>query len=178
MIEITRKQVAEMLEVDVRSITNFQNQDIDPLPVAVPAKRGGTNIYDAIAIHKWGIRKRLAELDIGDDGNVYDYNVERARLAHHQANNEALKEKELRRELMNVDEVERLVSQTVLAARSKLLSLPTKMAGKVQFISELPIIEGLLRDSVDEALHELAASIFNIETEDDGLDSATSETAG
>lgn len=85
----------------------------------------------------------------------YELEAERARLAHHQANNEALKERQLTGELLPAELVIDLGSSLVGAARAKILSLHSKIR------SRYPTLDQSIADEIEElsreALRELGS---------------------
>jgi phage terminase Nu1 subunit (DNA packaging protein) len=104
----------------------------------------------------WMRQRWLDDAGIAEDGKAYDLNVERARLAHHQANNEAIKEQVTRGELLPVDLVVALTSSLVAAARSRLLGIASKVRGR------FPDLDKEVADEVDalvrQALTELGSN--------------------
>lgn len=109
-------------------------------------------------------RSHLYESDIAlpmlysKDGNVYDTEVERARLTHHQANNEALREAERRGELVSADMVLSAWQEKLTAMRAKLLSMPTKLTPLVISADDTISIESLIRAAIHDALDELSGT--------------------
>ena len=90
--------------------------------------------------------------------DLYDLTEERARLAHHQANNEGLKELENKGELVRADEVRAAWEEKTAATRAQLLSLPSKAAPMVVTVDGDVAVESMLRKMINEALDELAGS--------------------
>ena len=91
------------------------------------------------------------------DGSVYDMEKERARLTHHQANNEALKERETRGELISTELVLAGWQEKQAALRARLLPLPVKVAPLVIAANGDRVeIEETLKGAIYEALEELA----------------------
>lgn len=68
-------------------------------------------------------------LGFSDDGSAYDYDSERARLTHHQANVAAQEDQARQGRLIPAEEVKAAWSSIVSTARLKLLSLPVRLAG-------------------------------------------------
>ena len=89
----------------------------------------------------------------GSTEQNFDLTEERARLAHHQANNEALKESQLRGELLPAELVIEMGAALVAAARAKVLAIHSKCR------SRFPSIEQDVADEIEtlsrEALSEL-----------------------
>lgn len=77
---VNREQIAEALGVTVKTITTWQNRTQDPLPLQSKAKRGGSNEYSVPACVNWKIRQEVNKLTGGDDGELIDYEKERAAL--------------------------------------------------------------------------------------------------
>jgi phage terminase Nu1 subunit (DNA packaging protein) len=102
----------------------------------------------------------MAEAGVGSDGTVYDEKLERARLLHHQANNEALKEKTARGELLRSDLVIDLGAVLVAAARTRMLSITSKVRGR------FPELEKEVSDEIDSLIREALTELG-----DDGIHS-------
>jgi len=157
MIEFTKQQVADFLECDIRTITRYQVQEDNPLPVYSKGARGIASVYDAIAVHKWDIQRKLVPYQNG----TYDLEEERARLTHHQANKVSLEEKALKGEYIHVDEVKEGWSQIVTAIRAKLLALPNKAAHLFVGINSNEQAHDILKKEVYLALTELSQEKYD-----------------
>lgn len=94
-------------------------------------------------------------MGIADDGTAYDYDTERARLTHHQANAAAMDEQRKRGEMIPAEDVQQTWSEIVAAARAKLLALPSRLAGTCAGRDQAGI-ETEARAIIYEALSELA----------------------
>tara|TARA_R100000951_G_scaffold40964_1_gene34695 strand:- start:366 stop:941 length:576 start_codon:yes stop_codon:yes gene_type:complete len=86
-----------------------------------------------------------------------DYQEERARLTHHQANKTELEEQVLRGELIPSSEIESLLSNIFTAFRAKLLGLPVKASPQLVIMADVVDAENLLRKFIYEALEELSS---------------------
>ena len=87
----------------------------------------------------------------------YDLTTERARLAHHQANEKQLQVKKLDGELIPAEQVLEMLQHVIANARAKLLALPSKATMIALSASDPAKIEYEIRDLVYESLNELAA---------------------
>lgn len=85
----------------------------------------------------------------------HDLTDERARLAHHQANNEALKERVNKGELLKMHDVINHWAEMISNARSKLLMIPSRMAPKVLRTKTVKDVEKMLKAEIVNALEEL-----------------------
>lgn len=149
MIEsLTQSQAAALLGVTTRRVRQRSQEDNPP-----PQDSAGR--YPCEAFGKWLIDDFRRGLGISGDGSVYDYDAERARLTHHQANTAEIEEQRKRGELIPVDAVRLAWSDVVASARAKILSLPSRLASTVAGKSAEEI-EKESRSIVHEALAELA----------------------
>lgn len=153
---LTRKQAAFMLGCTTRTLLDWEKLPDDPLEPHSRAhgSHGGVK-YDAHDLHSWALRKRLSDMGI-DGSQAYVFETERARKTHHEANLASIEEERQRGNVIPADVVIETWCDRAAAMKSRLLSLPTKMAYQLSTISDLKTIESILRTQVTEALQELS----------------------
>mgnify|MGYP003586346038 CR=1 FL=1 len=151
METITQKQASELLGVTTRRLRQIEQEQPDDPP---PRDQDGQ--YPAPQFGEWLRAQWRKSVGFTDDGAVYDYDQERARLTHHQANAAALEEQTKQGRLIPADLVKQTWSDLIMAARARLLALPSKLAGCAG--SDPAEVEAQARAIVYEALRELAAS--------------------
>jgi hypothetical protein len=132
-------------------------------------------LAELTGIHRDTIRKRCSELiPEGVRGaevestqalamiygveNDYDYDTEKARLTHHQANIAGLEEEIKRKNLIPADAVQTHWESMIGNMRGKLLNLPGRLASKVVGTDTLQDAEREAMLLVREALEEVAKS--------------------
>jgi phage terminase Nu1 subunit (DNA packaging protein) len=150
---ITQQQAADLLGVTLR---HFQRIIKEPgAPPKLVNASGRASGFRCNEFGAWMRHRFAADMGVGEDGKVYDEKLERARLLHHQANNEALKEAINRGELIPAELVISLGAALVSAARAKMLAVPSKVRGR------FPGLDKGVCDEVDqltrEALTELGS---------------------
>lgn len=153
---ITKGLVSIMLCVDPRQVERYEKQELDPLPVAIKGGNGKPHQYDLAAVHAWSIRKHLADISGVQAGVIYNFEEERARLTHEQADKVTLENAQLRGELIPREVVEATWTEMTAHMRGRLLGMPTKLAPAVQASEDLAEIRAVLTDGVHEALKELS----------------------
>lgn len=116
--------------------------------------------YEEGAFGRW-IREQAADLSGG-----YNYEAERARLTHEQANRVALEVAELRGELVRSSEVGPYWSDMVASMRGKLVALPSKLSALIADV----VLRGKLQAQSEALVYEALAEI-----EKDGLPAAARE---
>ncbi len=101
--------------------------------------------------------EHLREVAAGRQSSEADYDLtaERARLAHHQANNEALKEAQVHGDLLPAELVIELCSGLVGAARAKLLAVHNKIRNRFTDLPQETVDE--IQQLHHEALEELGS---------------------
>lgn len=119
----------------------------DTIPVERDAN-GRILGYPPEAYGYWMRGKWARETGVAKDGEIFDEKIERARLLHHQANNEALKEQVNRGEQIPAALVVELCSAMVAAARTKVLAVHSKLR------SRNPGIDAKIANEVEELNHE------------------------
>lgn len=144
---VNTAQLAEIVGCTTRTLTNWSK---DGLPVEAKGKRGAQNVYDTEAVIRWLVDRRVAEM-IGRGGESYDYQYERARLTHFQANAASLDTQVKSRNLWPVDVVVRALSRLAHNARSRVLGVPAKMISRTSMDDrEAKILTDLLHEALDE----------------------------
>ncbi|MDX2440319.1 MAG: terminase small subunit [Desulfobacterales bacterium] len=127
-IEITKKQVSEILVCDIRTVTTYQNQATNPLPISRKGKRGTSNIYDARAVHEWDLQRKIsAYLSKNELNEDTDIEHERFRLTKAQADSQEMKNQVLRQELAPLILIEIAIRKWSEQARSMLDATPLKV---------------------------------------------------
>ena len=146
---VNKRELAEIVGKSERTLTTWSKQG---MPVEVASDRGKAHQFDTAKVIDWMIQNEINRMTLSDDG-VYDLTAERARLAHHQANNEHLKEQQLRGSLIPAEIVVRYGAASVVAVRAKLLSLHSKIKNRFPNLPQEAIDE--IQDYHHEALEEL-----------------------
>lgn len=150
-------QFAALLGVSPRRVWQMLKED-DPPPQDPVTKQ-----FPLAAAGLW-IRTRIAaDFTTSLDGQAYDLEAERARLAHHQANLAAMEEDVKRKSLIPADVVKSEWCTQAANIRAKLLNLPGRGAVKVAGLDSVQEIEKELRALVYEALRELAGQTDDAE---------------
>jgi phage terminase Nu1 subunit (DNA packaging protein) len=156
---ITQHQAAEMMGVTLRHFQRIAaDSDAPPKLANVDGKASG---FPCKPFGRWLRQRWMAEAGVSQDGTVYDEKMERARLLHHQANNEALKESINRMDLLKAETVERVWSDMIVSFRSKMLGLPSRAAHSVVSLKTPGEVEAVLMSIVTESLCELADSAMS-----------------
>lgn len=150
---VNKTQLAEILGKSVQTLTTWQKNG---MPIFADGSNGQANQYDTAAVIDWLVSREISKLSIDSEGRVHDYEMERARLTHHQANKTALEEAVLQGSLIPADKVERVQGDMVSAFRAKMLSLPTKAAHSLVALETLSEAQDAIKPFIYEALKELA----------------------
>jgi phage terminase Nu1 subunit (DNA packaging protein) len=101
---VNKSELCEILGCSQTTITTYQKNG---LPIEVDGGRGQSNSYNTKDVIEWLIDWRLRKLSSPKNEALYIFEEERARLTHHQANREALKEMEEQGELIPAEHVAR-----------------------------------------------------------------------
>lgn len=142
-------QVATLLDLSERQVYQLAKDGIIPR-----AQRGG---YDLIACVRAYIR-HLREIAAGrtsSDGRV-DIVAQRARLAAEQADHQAMKNAQLRGDLVPGDEIEDASVAVHSAVQQRLLAVPRNAAPLVAVENDARACEAIIREQIEEALEEIA----------------------
>lgn len=150
---INKSELSEILGKSERTLTTWQKNG---MPIAVDGGRGASNQYDTESVINWLINREIGKLTVDEDGRVHDYEAERARLTHFQANKTELESKVLKGQLIHAETVEQVQGDMVSSFRSKILAIPTKAAHSMIGLDDLNEAKEILKEYLYEALSELA----------------------
>ena len=153
---VSKSQVAAMFGVDARTVTTWQQDRVDPLPVAVQGKRGQAHKYDLCAIHAWGVRRALDSLVENADGTIYNYEKERARLTYEQADKAALENAQMRGNLIAAEVLGQTLVESYANIRAHLLAAPSNHAPFLFDADTVDELRNRLAGVVQDLLLELA----------------------
>ena len=141
-------QAAALMGVTPRRMRQIDNEENPPI-------RDQAGQYPCKEFGEWMRSTWRQGLGFADDGSAYDYDSERARLTHHQANVAAQEDQTRQGQLIPAEVVKSTWCNLVANAKSKLLSLPHRLA-VVCVDQPQERIEAEARAIVYEALNELA----------------------
>lgn len=150
---VNKQELAEILEKSERTLTTWQKNG---MPIKIDANRGASNQYDTADVIDWLISREMSKLTSNEEGQYLDYEAERARLTHHQANKTELEAAVLKGKLIPAETVELVQGDMVGSFRAKILAIPTKAAHALCGLSDLSEAQDTLKTYLYEALKELA----------------------
>jgi phage terminase Nu1 subunit (DNA packaging protein) len=153
MTHLTQHQAAELAGITDRRLRQLEADTENPDPP--PREAAG---YPLRAFGTWLRRRALAEVVQTPEGESLSLDAQRARLARAQADLTELRAAEFARELVRVADVETEWGRMLGALRSRLLSLPTRVAPDVAVESDPAVCATIVQDVVIEALGELSGS--------------------
>jgi len=145
----TQKQVARHLDLTSRSVRELLERGVLP-----PATRGELDV-DACRV-AYVRHLRAAAAGRGAGSGDLDLVAERARLAKEQADQAALKNAQLRGELIPAADHEESLIALASGVALRIRAVPTRAAPEVRLATTDREAEELLRRFIDEALEELA----------------------
>lgn len=146
---LTQPQAAALLGVTARRLRQRDGEDNPP-----PKTDAGQ--YPCAQYGDWLRAEFKRGLGVTSDGTVYDYDAERSRLTHHQANIAALDEEVKRGRLIPVEEVRQYWQGLLASARARLIGLPVRLASSCSGRGSTEL-ETEARRIVYESMDELAS---------------------
>ena len=149
-IQLKRQELASFYGVTTRTVHDWEKAGLK-----VMARGGGnrSSIYNSLDAHDFMVGREISKRVITTGDEQYDKNEEEARLKHHQANNEALKEAEIIGRLVDSRMVVELCAGLVGNARSKILAIHNSVKNRYPNIDQA-IIDDIEEQEI-EALNEL-----------------------
>lgn len=165
---------ARLFSLSERRIQQLAKQEVIP-----KAARGQYPLIGTIQ----GYVKYLQERSLGVEVGPGDLQTERVRLTKGNADKVELEVAILQGDLIPAETVAMVQTKMLGAFRAKCLSIPTKTAPRVVYLTDLAETEGELRNSIYDALSELSEFSpeqygISLIREDSTDDSATTEPDG
>lgn len=144
---VNKRQLAATFGVSEETITQWQNKG---MPIVSQRKGTQGNEYETADCIRW-----FANRDAGGDGAL-DLNQERARLAKAQADKTTLEAAELKGEMVRYEEISAHWTNRAAACRSRLLTIPSKIAPRVRAAVNDFEAAATLEVEICEALEEIS----------------------
>ena len=146
---------------DLAELFGYTTQRIDQLTaegLVVKRSRGKYALWESIKgliLHR--DTKRKNQWDGGGGEDAGDYEAHRARLTAAKADVAQIGAAIAKGQAHDAGAVEAVWTDMLMNCRSKLLSLPSRLAPKLRKESDLAVVKDLLETAITEALTELAA---------------------
>lgn len=120
-MELKAVQVAEFYGVTTKTVQNWITQG---MPVKQKGSKGVASVFESVDVHNWLLERAVQKrITTTSSDEVFDKQAQEARLKHHQANIEEMKEAQLRGELIPVVEAIEAFGDLAANARAKFLRL-------------------------------------------------------
>ena len=155
---VNREELAAILGKNAGTITEWLRLGLPR--VAASAGRSG-DTYDTEAVIEWMVQREVRKLMVGENGELINFEMERARLTKEQADKVAMDNAIKRGDLMSASDVAKHWAGIIVNAKTRLLSIPTKAAPMVMGVKSLPVAREVIERFVMEALNELVAADFH-----------------
>lgn len=161
---VNTKTLSKMFNMTERNVRNLVADDI--------IGRVGHGRYDLIdSVSRYITFLKMAS--DGVDGAAVEESLEYEKWLHEKAKREKaeIELAHIKKEMHKSDEVEKVLNHMVMAFRSKMLSLPSKVALQLTTMEDANQIESLLERDIHQALKELSeydpSMFFAEEVEDE-----------
>jgi phage terminase Nu1 subunit (DNA packaging protein) len=139
--------ICKLLDLTPQRVNQLVKEGIVPR-----AERGRYELVPVVRAYVKYLRDRAVKGDVHGDG----YSVQRTRLIKARADLAEMEKAQMENSLIPAEDVKEAWVEVLSACRAKLLSLPTKVAPEVFAAKELNDVKGILKETVNEALLELA----------------------
>ena len=161
---VNTKTLAKMFNMTERNVRNLVAEDV--------IGRVGHGRYDLIdSVSRYITFLKMAS--DGLDGAAVEESLEYEKWLHEKAKREKaeIELAHIKKEMHKSDEVEKVLNHMIMAFRSKMLSLPSKLALQLTTMDDVNQIEALLERDVHQALKELSeydpSMFFNEDAEEE-----------
>lgn len=153
---VNKRKLSDIVGKSQQTITTWQKNG---LPICADGISGTANLYETTEVISWMIQREIHRRITdhgGDETDWYDFEKERARLTHHQANIAALDEQVKETELISAETVNKAWCDLTTAFSAKVRSIPTKAAHNFIRLTDINQIQDCLKVYLNEALTELS----------------------
>jgi phage terminase Nu1 subunit (DNA packaging protein) len=139
--------ICKLLDLTPQRVNQLCREGIIP-----KAERGRYELVPVIQGYIRYLRDRAVKGDVHGD----DYSTHRTRLIKARADVMEMEKAQMEASLIPAQDVQSAWIEVLSACRAKLLSLPTKTAPEVFAAADLNDVKAILKETVNEALSELA----------------------
>ena len=143
-LQVNKAELAAILGISERSLTDWQKEG---MPIVHVGERGESNQYDTEQVIAWWIERELKK--VREESPRDELYRSQKRLAD-------LQIAEQERTLVPIAEVEPAYERLVLAARQRLLQMPSRLAHELEAVAGAENKRALLEEAIDQVLTELA----------------------
>jgi phage terminase Nu1 subunit (DNA packaging protein) len=140
--------ISKLLDLTPQRVNQLVREGIVP-----KAERGRYELVPVVQAYIRYLRDRAVKGDVYGD----DYSAHRTRLVKVRADLLEIEQSQVEGRLIPSGDVEAAWVEVLANCRSKMLSIPTKVAPEVFAAESLVEVKGLLKTAVNEALSELAS---------------------
>lgn len=150
------RDAAQALGVTAQTIRNW----CDAGCPHVPGARGRTNptTVHLGEVMQWRLERENRNAARGPDGNAYNLEAAKAAEMHFRA---IRREAEARRDLgslIAVDDIAEVIEQEFQGVRSRLNSIPARLAVKISAVTDAAVARAMISDAISDALAHLSDS--------------------
>jgi phage terminase Nu1 subunit (DNA packaging protein) len=165
---VTREEIAFLLDVDVRTVTNYVGKETLGFPSRV---RGDRRTFPVRKCLQWQ-RDRLVADAIADVAPPAPTDIVEAerRKAVADAELAELKVARMRGDVVAVQAAAKVIRDAFGRVRARLLATPGEFAPQILYIEELPKAVLKLRDLVDTVMAELQSNAGESDVDDESAD--------
>lgn len=145
---VNKRELSQILGISERTLTEWQREG---LPVMMKSARGASNQYDTAMVIQWRIAREVhgAAKESPKD-----------RLDRLRGDQVELELAQLRRDLVNIAEIEPALGQYFSDAVALMMSMPDKYAPLISEAPDADAIHAMLEDLIEELRQQLGAYEF------------------
>jgi phage terminase Nu1 subunit (DNA packaging protein) len=139
------------------NLTDVRIQQLAKAGVCVKVAHGRYDLWASIKGYVKYLQERAVGRGVeGGSDDQSDYQKYRAQLYKARASKEAAQAALMVGKVHDGEIIEKVWGDMIANAKTRIMAIPTKAAGKVQSVLPLPQVEAILREPCLEALRELA----------------------
>jgi len=154
MIELTKADLAAALNCSLTTLERLEKKH-GPITSSYSTEKGNRRYFSLADFATWLQAKGRDEIKSTKSGELFDYEQEKARLTHFQANKCALEYQTMAKEVIPAEEVEKELVGMAVNIRKAVMALPRRVAYACANETREAVIEEYLEDECRALLTEL-----------------------
>ena len=153
-----KKDIAAALGVGMTTLENME-KTYGPIQSTMDGKK---RVFTVKNLIDWYHQKVATDMSDGADGEQFNYEKEKARLTHYQADRADIENQKIRGELVDAQEVQDHIVNVIIVFRKSMLNVPNRVSHPVSISTDEIEIKEIIKKEIHDSLNELSDTLQNI----------------